>query len=209
MHISGSNFQGGRSRTEYSYYFTKYMNIWGWATWRRAWKLYDVDIKLWPEYRDKNEISTICEDPLEQKYWTDIFNWVYECEVDACDYQWMFACWRNNGLCIEPNVNLVSNIGICHPDSIHTPGDYLMPESIRGDIWNIEHPPNVVRNKEAETFNFDYHCGGKKIREKGTLKGKILEFLESIKQKIKLTNFFKQNKTIIWKIKRSLKFLFK
>lgn len=30
--ISGDNFQFGRKRTEYSYYFSRYPHIWGWAS---------------------------------------------------------------------------------------------------------------------------------------------------------------------------------
>ena len=36
--IGGSNYQQENSRTSDSYFFTKYAHIWGWATWRRAWK---------------------------------------------------------------------------------------------------------------------------------------------------------------------------
>jgi hypothetical protein len=50
--ISGNNFQFGRKRTAYSYYFSRYPHIWGWASWRRAWDNYDVDMKMWPEIRD-------------------------------------------------------------------------------------------------------------------------------------------------------------
>lgn len=38
MHISGNNFLYGRKRGSASYYFSKYTHVWGWATWRRAWK---------------------------------------------------------------------------------------------------------------------------------------------------------------------------
>src|SRR5665648_587346 len=38
--ISGDNFQFGKKRTEYSYYFSRYTHIWGWASWRRAWDNY-------------------------------------------------------------------------------------------------------------------------------------------------------------------------
>jgi hypothetical protein len=41
MHISGDNFQHGKKRGDASYYFSRYTHIWGWATWRRAWKYYD------------------------------------------------------------------------------------------------------------------------------------------------------------------------
>ena len=33
MTISGDNFQFGRRRWNYSYYFSRYPHIWGWATW--------------------------------------------------------------------------------------------------------------------------------------------------------------------------------
>ena len=38
MAIGGDNFQDGNKKTPYSYYFSKYPHVWGWATWRRAWK---------------------------------------------------------------------------------------------------------------------------------------------------------------------------
>ena len=56
MHIGGTNFQFGKERTKYSYYFSRYTHLWGWASWRRAWKYYDVKLKQWPE-GEKNEIG--------------------------------------------------------------------------------------------------------------------------------------------------------
>ena len=32
-------------------------------------------------------------------------------EIDTWDYQWIFTIWNNNGFCITPNYNLISNIG--------------------------------------------------------------------------------------------------
>nr|MBA3765731.1 glycosyltransferase family 2 protein [Acidobacteriota bacterium] len=52
MMISGDNFQFGRKRTQYSYYFSRYTHTWGWATWRRAWRYFDREIKLWPALRE-------------------------------------------------------------------------------------------------------------------------------------------------------------
>ena len=45
MHIGGTNFQFGKNRTNYSYYFSRYAHIWGWASWRREWKYYDEKLK--------------------------------------------------------------------------------------------------------------------------------------------------------------------
>ncbi|MFM6897507.1 MAG: glycosyltransferase family 2 protein, partial [Microcystis panniformis] len=70
MAISGDNFQFGRKRTEYSYYFSCYNHIWGWASWRRAWQYYDVKMKLWQEIRDGNWLESILGKTQAVKYWT-------------------------------------------------------------------------------------------------------------------------------------------
>ena len=50
MCITGDSFQRDMSGYPYSYYFSKYNHVWGWATWRRAWRCYDDTMKLYPEY---------------------------------------------------------------------------------------------------------------------------------------------------------------
>lgn len=54
MHISGDNFEWGRTgnfESDASYYFSRIPHVWGWATWRRAWNLYDINMTSWPECR--------------------------------------------------------------------------------------------------------------------------------------------------------------
>lgn len=41
MHVSGVNMCPGGSRTGSSYHYATLGHIWGWATWRRAWNLFD------------------------------------------------------------------------------------------------------------------------------------------------------------------------
>ena len=63
MHISGNNFQDGITRGDGSFYFSKYNHIWGWATWKRAWKLYNVKLEI----EDKKEIEIFIEKNFETK----------------------------------------------------------------------------------------------------------------------------------------------
>ncbi len=163
MHISGDNFQSGQRRTEYSYYFSKYAHIWGWASWRRAWQHYDVEMKTWSEYKKLNLIRSLCEDAYEQKYWIDIFDRVFSGAVDTWDYQWLYACWSQNGLSILPDSNLVSNIGF-GIDATHVSGESPWARLPVSDIWEIKHPPFIVRNHEADNYTFDFHYGGKVMK---------------------------------------------
>lgn len=53
MRISGGNHKFGRKIGTDSYYFTRYAHVWGWASWRRAWRYYDVNMKSWMSATDK------------------------------------------------------------------------------------------------------------------------------------------------------------
>ena len=117
--ISGNNFLVGKKRTEYSYYFSRYTHIWGWASWRRAWDNYDVDMKLWPEIRDGGWLDDLLDNKKGVWYWNYIFQNVYKGKIDSWDYQWTFSCWIQSAMTIIPTVNLVSNIGF-GSGAVHT-----------------------------------------------------------------------------------------
>lgn len=150
MAIGGNNFQSGKTRPEHGYYFSKYIHIWGWATWRRAWEHYDVDMKLWPETRDKRLLFDIRDNEKEASYWKDVFEKVYRGKVDSWDFQWLFACWIQKGLNILPSMNLVSNIGFGN-DSTHTRTNSAVANLENKEIvFPLSHPAYVSRNVLAD-----------------------------------------------------------
>ncbi len=184
MLISGDNFQNGQSRTNYSYYFSKYNDNWGWASWRRAWMYYDFDMKTWPSYKESNLIKSVCENSDEQKFWTDLFDSVFAGSIDTWDYQWTYACFAQNGLTVIPNSNLVSNLG-CRSDATHTKIEdshlALLPIT---NIWEIKHPPWVERNQEADAYAFEHVFQEKSLRSSDSFLAKVGQKLSSVKRKI-------------------------
>jgi hypothetical protein len=161
MNISGQNVLFGRHRTEYSYYFSRYTLCWGWASWRRAWQYFDVDVKLWPEIRDQNLIKNVLVDPYAVKVWERTVQLLYDGYLTGWDFKWMFACWLQNGFCIIPNGNLVTNIGhgseATHTNDEKSPYNNMLVEAMS---FPLKHPPFVTRNLEADKFTqrtlFDY-----------------------------------------------------
>ncbi len=51
MHIAGNNFQFGRKRGPFSYFFSSHNISHGWASCRRAWQHFDMGAKLWSALR--------------------------------------------------------------------------------------------------------------------------------------------------------------
>jgi hypothetical protein len=150
MHISGDNFQHGRKRTKDSYYFSHYTHVWGWASWRRAWQNYDVDMKLWRSVKAGNWLADILKDKESISYWENIFQSAYEGKIDTWDYQWLFACWLQNAFSILPNVNLVSNIGF-GLDATHTRGkSELANLPVEAMDFPLQHPLFTLRDTQAD-----------------------------------------------------------
>src|SRR5271166_1354685 len=153
--IGGNNFQFGRLRTRYSYYFSRYPEIWGWASWKRAWKHFDPAMSSWPEFKADGYIKAVFENPREQEYWSEILEQCYQGKINSWAYIWCYTCWSQSALTILPDVNLVSNIGF-GVDSTHTadPGDPLanLPT---GEVWKIKHPKHITRHAEADSFAFE------------------------------------------------------
>lgn len=111
MCISGDNFLPGKMQNKNGFYFSKYIHIWGWATWRRAWKNYDVKIKDWQDIKSKGTINKYFDSITEKLYWQTLFDVVYRGKINTWDYQFVLHIWKNSGLSVAPGVNLVKNIG--------------------------------------------------------------------------------------------------
>jgi hypothetical protein len=174
MHITGDNSKFGKKVGFYSYYFSRYPSIWGWASWRRAWNLYDLEMTLWPEVRDNHILSRIFDHPKEVKFWSSQYQLVYEKKIDTWDYQWNLVCWLNNALTVTPNVNLISNIGFANCAShTHDGSDKHANMPVRAMIFPLHHPPFVARDAIAdrETFQETHHIS---LIKRGTRKIKTI-----------------------------------
>ena len=72
--ICGTNLAQEKSKNiKDSYFFSKYSNIWGWATWRRAWKHFELKMPSWHN-KNKDEFhgNSLVINNLHAR---DIFFW--------------------------------------------------------------------------------------------------------------------------------------
>ncbi|MGZ3767752.1 MAG: hypothetical protein ACXVA2_24025, partial [Mucilaginibacter sp.] len=143
MHISGSNFQKGwQNDHDYSYYFSSYPHEWGWATWRRAWQLYDFGVERYPELIKKKYFKNYFGSLAERNYRLAKIKRSYNNpKANWWDYQWSFALFVNSGLSVIPNVNLIENIGF-GSEATHTLSttDKLKQNKARTLSFPLKHP---------------------------------------------------------------------
>lgn len=143
--------QEAKSTLQDDYCFSKYAHIWGWATWRRAWKFYQK------EFIDfKNEFSSLEFDTNdEKKTWYQIFKLYNEGKIDTWDHPWTYTIWKNDGLCIYPKNNMTQNIGLNRSDATNTKQWSKYNEMKTYSInFPIKHPKVIGRNSFIDKKNF-------------------------------------------------------
>jgi hypothetical protein len=112
MMISGFNpIPDGWKSASQQYHFSFVGSIWGWASWRRAWRHYDLDMRLWENLEIRERIKDVFAEPELYATRLPLYEKAHRGEIDTWDFQWSFARAIQSGLSVVPAVNLVTNIG--------------------------------------------------------------------------------------------------
>ena len=123
--VSGTTFDFAPDAGGPSYRYSRYPLIWGWATWRSAWRAQGGSLARWPELRDARWLEGRFDDPHAEAYWSALFEQTHRGE-GSWDYGWMLSSWIAGALAVVPSVNLVTNIGF-GTHATHTSEDLLSP----------------------------------------------------------------------------------
>lgn len=121
MMITGTNALGSWKADRQSCHFSYCGAIWGWGSWRRAWRHYDVDMRRWADEEARQRVRDVFAEPELYEGRLATYDRVARGEIDTWDMQWSFVRIINSGLSVVPSVNLVSNIGF-GGDATHTRG---------------------------------------------------------------------------------------
>ena len=148
MMICGTSYQS-TSLDKNTYYFSKYPHAWGWATWKNSWKKYSYSLT----HESPEEICTVINstfsDNRERRLWKYNMD-IIKNGLDAWDYQWMYWIWKNNGLCIIPWKNTISNIGFGETATHTFDSDSSQSEMQQYEIETIIHPKQISLNQKAD-----------------------------------------------------------
>lgn len=155
MNISAANFQS-ELRGNGDYYFSLYPANWAWASWARAWKIYDHDLNSVGNLFNSKEFNNIFLERKQIRYWRRFYCQLLAKKYTYWDAKWLLSIWANNGLSITPNYNLVTNIGF-GKQATHTKiksDDHCL--KIQNLPINIKDPfPVYEVNREADKYLFN------------------------------------------------------
>ncbi len=177
MHINGTNFLlGHQFNFDGSYYYSKVCHPWGWATWKRAWSKYDIEMKNLDVFLREDRILKFTENKEAANFYAESFRKTAAGKINTWDYQWFYSVWLHDGVAITPARNLVSNIGFGQ-DATHTNYKYTrLSKMKRTKMKSLNHPSLFNINKAADEFSLQVNVN----EGKGN-------FFERLFAKLKLT----------------------
>jgi len=180
MLISGFN-RFGDSGWDQSFHFIKTAYIWGWASWRRAWKQYDPEMSrgggLAARWRWRQWLGPL---PVRD-FWATSINDVLTGKLVTWDVAWCWTLLQKQGLAIMPRVSLIQNIGFgadatntaaggpVDPRSLIRPGRVEVPYKAPGRVT-----PDLVFQRSLDKAEF--------WRDQRTWKNRFIGTLKRIKR---------------------------
>jgi hypothetical protein len=156
MHINGNNYKANKnnfSKTNFSYHFGNMPQVWGWASWRRAWEKFDYRMDNLEEFKKIHFLKNIFNDQQQLRKQLERWDRARGNKIDTWDFQWQFSVISNNGLTIVPKQNLISNIGFgedaTHTTSYNNAKADLATEKIN---FPLTHPTCIIPDRKINSW---------------------------------------------------------
>lgn len=175
--VSGCNYTPMPFPNKEDYCFCHSGHIWGWATWRRAWRDFNANEVVKEEYLTDEFLNQISLTSGQKSHNRDFFKWLQQQEIGTISWDYMYAYYRltRQLLSIVPKSHLTSNIG--------TKGWHINRKE-KGQFMKIDeefiaicHPAQVIWNKDYDKYHFKKWIRVSfGIRTKKRIKGALKSF---------------------------------
>ena len=158
MHIAGTNLSAPYVHRSSSYWFSHQPAIWGWASWSRAWRHYELEMNSWSTRLDVLRSSFASN--WEMHYWLPVLEQArLEPEkMNTWDFSWMYTCRSLHGLCIIPQNNLIENLGFGAGAS-HTTTVNPRLQVPAASAGPMRHPHSVSRDRYGDEMLTRVYAG--------------------------------------------------
>lgn len=146
---------GGYNRFNYkpascSYFYSRFCDIWGWATWRSEWEKFKaIDQAEWERIKRENLLVPKCTSAKETEMRTFVLDDIFSGKLSAWGMRWELTKLMNHGLGVVPSKNLVKNIGF-GMDASHTVNPFNRNQLMRLHRLEPPYAPPAAKAPDAE-----------------------------------------------------------
>jgi len=179
--IGGYNEFQRNSNDSSDFVFSRYFECWGWATWRRAWAVYDDDLELIKSDNGKPKTQGLFRSRVECLFWNDVARNLLEREVpDSWAYRFLLCTAAKGMVHVIPNRCLVKNIGFGIDGTHH--------QSLRSEYWQPEKPGDTEWMKKDYEWQREHNLDFERdrsvaLRHGATWHGIVMRLLKGVVRK--------------------------
>lgn len=144
----------------FDYHFSWKFYCSGWGTWRRAWKHFFYDLNGINKTKFLEMLKVCYPFHYSRRPWLNNFERTINGDLKTWAFRWDIACFAQNGLSINPEKNLITNIGYgegaTHTQKIEPIFANLEGHSIK---FPMRHPKYVYADGRPEQgLQKELHC---------------------------------------------------
>jgi hypothetical protein len=155
MQISGNCFVPISDQNCHRYYFSTINDIWGWATWKRAWMRFERDIPDLDSIELEGKLSRYFNNKQICSWFKRYIREAGSNDSQVWSTQWTLTLINNMGLTIVPQTNLVENVGFTTDATHYTDGAFAKYQKFRAQgIQSKTHPTEVILNRKLDDERF-------------------------------------------------------
>jgi len=144
--IGGTNLNYN-SKIEASYFFTEVPVNWGWATWATRWQYYEASLATIDKAVADGSMNLYYPDPYQREHEIERIHLLKKEIIPAWDYRWAYTLKNQNGLCIVPEKNMVSNIGFgLEATNTFDPDHHHAALYVENMEFPLRHPSVLLRS---------------------------------------------------------------
>lgn len=156
--ISGYNKQQTWHPEKHDYFFSNFGGIWGWASWRRAWKHLDLEMTDLEKLADQGFFEKLLGSRLGKLRKNQLLSAnkkIQSGQMNTWDYPWGYSRHINMGMACVPSKSLIRNIGF-GAEATHTSGgqDHVQEQEITFPL-----NPNFFINPD-QSYDYKFITNG-------------------------------------------------
>jgi len=161
--ISGNNCTPQFNPENLSYWGTRFIHIFGWASWASRWEKIDRRMTGWPKLRQSREYKKYWGNFIAARIQKMYYNKVFAnyCQYNPWDFVFSYNMVKFNSYCIVPNTNLVADVGVSgvhHNRKVKSVYQIMDNMPVTYQITNI--PQNISPTSYDKGHFYFYILGG-------------------------------------------------
>ena len=157
--IGRSHHQNSSFFKDQDYIFSHYSHCWGWATWKRVWEGFDINMPNSDKFMEQGGFDNVYFSVKEARFFNKHFSRIFQ-DDNLIKHSWAYpfnyyVC-SNRGLSIVPAKNLIKNVGLY---GVHSSGTKSFVHNLEMcDNFSFDKEPLfVLPNRKYDYYHYINH----------------------------------------------------